>query len=177
MPHPLYVFFQVETWVSWFFGLLFFLSAWLRRPSHFKSIGRSKLAWMGITTLGLIPFVGIIPALVYFFRVYLYLPAKEHQFLNSLRDGWDSVPTAPRKTGQTTGGYQGPSRTVSSSTTWQMPAANCTRCSGGGKITCNSCGGSRQKLINGDMVPCFSCSASGQVACTSCGGSGKQHGA
>lgn len=76
LPHSLHAFLWVEIWVSWFVGLIFFLSAWLRRPSHFKRIGRSKLAWMAITTLGLIPFVGIIPALIYFWRVYLHLPAK-----------------------------------------------------------------------------------------------------
>ena len=79
IPHSLYVFLAVAALVSWFIGLLCFLSAWLQPPSHFKSIGRSKPAWMAITTLGLIPCLGIIPALIYFSRVYLNLPPKHRK--------------------------------------------------------------------------------------------------
>lgn len=150
MPHPLYVFFQVEIWVSWFIGLLCFLSAWLRRPSHFKSIGRSKLAWMVITALGLIPFVGIIPALVYFFRVYRYLPAKEGWFLNNLRDGarrgWDRGPTAPLVGSQPAGGER-----------------RCPNCAGRKTQNCRNCGG--------DYFGCWACKG-GQVTCQICNGTG-----
>ncbi len=65
---------RIELYTSWLIGIFFVLSAWLRWPSDFKRAGRSKLAWMAITLLGLVPYVGFIPALVYFFRVYRHLP-------------------------------------------------------------------------------------------------------
>lgn len=74
LPHTLRVPLRSELYASWLIGIFFVLSAWLGWPSDFKRAGRSKLAWMAITLLGLIPYVGFIPALVYFFRVYRHLP-------------------------------------------------------------------------------------------------------
>lgn len=69
----LHVLLGIEICVSWLVGIFFMLSAWLRLPSGFTRVGRSKSIWMAITPLGLIPFVGFIPALVYYFRVYRHL--------------------------------------------------------------------------------------------------------
>lgn len=143
-------FLEVAALVSWFIGLLSFLSAWLRRPSHFKSIGRSKLAWMGITTLGLIPFVGIIPALIYFWRVYLHLPAKHPEDQTHSRP--KRVPTAPSSR--------------------RPPAGNeivCPKCNGNRTFTCRVCGG--RMSITGPSVEHCSCRA-GHVDCGYCHGRG-----
>lgn len=136
LPHSLHGFLRVEIWVSWFFGVIFFLSAWLRRPSHFKRIGRSKLAWMAITTLGLIPFVGIIPALVYFWWVYLHLPAKHPE--DQTRTRPKSVPRAPSRPATVL--VECPMCRGRRQQRCRLCDNGCWACSGGW-VRCQTCGG------------------------------------
>jgi len=161
------VFFKIEALVSWFIGLLAMLSAWLTRPSHFKSIGRSKLAWMGITALGLIPIVGFIPALIYFWRVYLHLPAKHPE--GQTRSRPKPVPRAPSRTAGSrnpTGGNPRPRQPPP-----QQPPKRqkCTSCNGG-TVTCTSCDsgyvyGSRSERHS-------ACGGTGKLKCQMCNGTG-----
>ncbi len=140
-------FFEVAALVSWLIGLLAFLSAWLRRPSHFKSIGRSKSAWMAITTLGLIPLVGFIPALVYFWRVYLHLPAKHPE--DQTRSRPKPVPHADTRPAA------------------HLDAVECPICRGRRSYLCRACGGrfpsvTHCSCTNG-WVSCERCNATGVI--------------
>jgi hypothetical protein len=149
MPPPFRIFFEFEIWISWIIGLLCFLSAWLRRPSTFKVIGRSKLVWMGVTALGFVPFAGIIPALVYFFRVWRYLPGKEHGFWRQMKASWDSVPT------QRSSGSGTPAR-----------SNHCNMCRDGTQ-RCTGCGGGM------NASGCVYCGGSGKTACQYCHGANR----
>ncbi len=148
LPHVLL---QVEILVSWFIGVLAMLSAWLRRPSHFKSARRSKSAWMGITTLGLIPVVGVIPALIYFWRVYLHLPAKHPE--DQTRGRPKPVPRAPSRRAE----Y----------------LVECPICRGRRFHACRRCGGSG--ILDGPLGPRCGCNG-GSVSCERCNGRGTVRG-
>jgi hypothetical protein len=60
--------------------------------------------------------------------------------------------------------------------------SNCTICSGSGKETCGTCGGTGYTIHNSYnpdhgpiRTPCGVCGGSGKVTCFACGGSGKVH--
>lgn len=148
-PHILHVLLLIEIYASWLVGVIFMLSAWLRRPEHFKRIGRSKLAWMGITLLGLVPFVGFIPALVYFWRVYLRLPDKHPADQSGARR--KPVPRAPNRPAE--------------------HLVECPICRGRRFHPCRVCGGTGRLPgtfgdrcgCNGGTVSCERCNARGTV--------------
>jgi hypothetical protein len=157
----------IEICVSWLVGIFFMLSAWLRLPSDFKRVGRSKLTWMAITALGLIPFVGFIPALVYYFRVYRHLlywdrvdhpPRPKPVKRAPSRSAGSSVPTGSRRPSQ-----QSPS---------QQPREK-QRCGGGcsqGKVNCTGCSGG---YVSGSRTERhIACGGTGKITCQMCGGTG-----
>jgi hypothetical protein len=157
----------IELCVSWLVGIFFMLSAWLRLPSDFKRVGRSKSTWMAVTSLGLIPFVGFIPALVYYFRVYTHLLY------------WDRVDRPPRPkpvrrapsrsagrrvpTGSRPGSHQSPP---------PQPREK-QRCGGGcsqGKVNCTGCSGG---YVSGSRTERhIACGGTGKMTCQMCGGTG-----
>ena len=150
LPHAHSLLLRIELYASWLIGIFFVLSAWLRWPSDFKRAGRSKLAWMAITLLGLVPYVGFIAALVYFVRVYRHLP--------------NDVPGAPAKKPRA---RRPRYRTVA--TGRSIP---CSRCQNNpGRVTHMRCGGSAQVAGPGMFrVPC-GC-GNGTEICPICKGAG-----
>jgi hypothetical protein len=163
----LHVLLGIEICVSWLVGIFFMLSAWLRLPSGFKRVGRSKLTWMAITPLGLVPFVGFIPALVYYFRVYRHLlywdrvdhpPRPKPVKRASTRSAGSSNPTGSRRPSQQSPPQQQREK---------------QRCGGGcsqGKVNCTGCSGG---YVYGSRTERHSaCGGTGKMTCQMCGGTG-----
>lgn len=174
MPRPLYIFFEFEIWVSWVIAIPFFLSAMFRWPSSFNNGWRSKLIWMGVTLLGVIPFVGFILALIYYFRVYRYFPPKDHPIIEGALSGARRPVSSNRpgsaRTASNTGNAQ---RNASGSTmSWQPTAPQ--RCGGNcqnGTVPCYGC--SNGTVYEGTRAVHHNvCNGTGRRTCQMCNGSG-----
>jgi hypothetical protein len=155
--------FEIAVFVGWAGCILSLISVVRHSSSEFNSIGRSRSRWFWINILGVVPYLGVLTALSYFFSVIVNFPEKPK---TASRPRPRSSSQHQQPPGQSTRGYQAP-------TSWPKPL--CTGCGGSGRMTCH-CGGSGKAVINNEVVPDFACGGSGKVRCGVCGGSGKQGG-
>jgi hypothetical protein len=156
--------FEIAVFVGWAFCICSLISVARHSSSEFRSIDRSRGRWFWINALGVVPYLGIVTALTYFFSVSVRFPEKPRT-IHQPKPGSTGRPQRPA--GQGTQRYQ-------ASAPRPLPKPNCTRCGGSGRMSDTFCNGSGRQLVNGEDVPHFTCSGSGIVQCSSCRGSGKQ---
>lgn len=145
--------YEIVVFVSWLAALWGVISASVQKRSAFESIGHTKWKWVAINVLGLIiPYLGIVTAAVYGFRVFRHLPTRsgniKQQFgrtrsrsaVGQNPPGYSQQPTAPAEQAGFAGSAPRPTEP--------------------GRIPCSACGTSGR--VNTDQV-CFPCGGEGYL--------------
>jgi hypothetical protein len=141
--------YEIVVFVAWLAAIWGIISASIQQSSSFASIGQTKRKWVIINVVGLIiPYLGIVTAAVYGFRVYRRLPTRSKNL------GQLFKPERAQSTmEQNAGGYNRPPD-------FGAPQAGFTpRPAASNQIPCSACGTSGRV---GDQA-CFPCGGKGYV--------------
>ena len=146
-------FYEIVVFVGWLAAIWGIINASIQQSSAFESIGRTKWKWVVINVLGLIiPYLGIITASIYAFRVYRHLPTRSKKIrqLFSQARSQSTMSLNP----------EGYNRQQNSPSQQADFTANPAKAAEPSRIPCSACGTSGR--VNTDQV-CFPCGGKGYV--------------
>jgi hypothetical protein len=140
--------YEFVVFISWVAALWGIISASRQQRSAFESIGHTKWKWVVINTCGLIPYLGLVTAGIYGFRVFRHLPtrrknitrrfspARSQSTMDQNPAGYNQQPSTPAQPA----GF-----TVDSSKAAKAQRIACSACGTTGRVNegqvCYPCGG------------------------------------
>lgn len=140
--------YEILVFVGWVAALWGIISASRQQSSAFEAIGRVKWKWVVINVCGLIPYLGIVTAVVYALVVFRNLPNRAKNMRQQF-----GPPRSKSGVDQNPAGYN-----------WQpgtpAPVATVPSPAGSQGVPCSACGTSGRV---GQAQVCFPCGGKGYV--------------